>query len=107
MIKTYDEFLNENLKDDHNYEIANIASDKLKWYYDKYGPLHAAHKWVHEFLLIPSESGLSYEIQMKLNANLIEDLEKEAMYHASTPWPKAKHVMKEKILKVLNGEKIR
>lgn len=106
-IKTYDEFLNENLNDSELYAIANNASHRLKYYYDKFVPLHAAMKWMHEYLLIPSESGLSYEIQMKLDPKSIEDLKKEAMNYASKPWPSAKQIMKEKTLKVLNGEKIR
>lgn len=106
-IKTYDEFLNENLKDDLNYEIANKCANALKYYYDKYAPLHASMKWMHEFVLMPNESMLSYENQMKLDPKLIEDLKKEAMHYASTHWPSAKQIMKEKIIKVLNGEKIR
>jgi len=54
-----------------------------------------------------NESGLSLEKQMKLNPKLIDDLEKEAMLKTSSPWSKTKQIMKEKLLKVLNGEQIR
>lgn len=106
MIKTYDEFLNENLKNDPNYQIADIASDKLKWYYDRYRPIFAAHNWVKEYLL-NNKDVITYSHFSKVSIKLISDLETEATRHASTPWPSAKQIMKMKILKVLNGENIR
>jgi len=35
-LKTYEDFLNENLKDDVNYVIANKCANALKYYYDNY-----------------------------------------------------------------------